>query len=152
MFRKLQMSDREVYLEMVGEFYHSDAVLHPVPVEYHINTFNEIMRSDEYLECYMLEDEGEAVGFALLSKSFSPEVGGPIVWVEEIYLREGHRGKGIGKAFFAYMHEHIPAARFRLEIEPDNKRAEALYSSMGYTELGYKQMVRDTDKIKGEKA
>ena len=143
MFRKLQMSDREVYLKMVEEFYHSDAVLHPVPVEYHINTFNEIMRSDEYLECYMLEDEGEAVGFALLSKSFSPEVGGPIVWVEEIYIREG-----IGKAFFAFMHEIIPAARYRLEIEPDNKRAEALYSSMGYTELAYKQMVRDTDKQK----
>lgn len=144
MFRKLQMSDREVYLELVWEFYHSDAVLHSVPVEYHINTFNEIMRSDEYLECYMLEDGDEAVGFALLSKSFSPEVGGPIVWVEEIYLREEHRGKGIGKAFFAFMHENISAARYRLEIEPDNKRAEALYSGMGYIPLGYKQMVRDT--------
>lgn len=146
MFRKLQMSDREVYLKMVEEFYHSDAVLRPVPIEYHINTFNEIMRSDEYLECYMLENCGEAVGFALLSKSFSPEVGGPIVWVEEIYIREGYRGKGIGKAFFAFMHEKLHASRYRLEIEPDNKRAEALYSSLGYTELGYKQMVRDSEK------
>ena len=37
----------------------------------------------------------------------------------------------------------VPAARYRLEIEPDNTRAEKLYKSAGFEELGYKQLVMD---------
>ena len=31
MIRKLEEKDRQLYIEMAREFYHSDAVLHPVP-------------------------------------------------------------------------------------------------------------------------
>ena len=33
--------------------------------------------------------------------------------------------------------------RFRLEVEPDNIRAAALYERMGYKYLGYRQMVKE---------
>ena len=147
MIRKINESDREIYLQMVTDFYNSDAVLHPVPKQYHINTYNELMRSDEYLLCYMLEFEGESAGYALLSRSFSPEVGGPIVWIEEIFIYEKYRGKGLGTEFFNYMHENLPAARFRLEVEPDNEPAKRLYSLLGYVELPYMQMVKDKEII-----
>ena len=83
-------------------------------------------------------------GYALLSKTFSQEVGGRVVWLEEIYLRENSRGKGLGKEFFAFFKQKYAAARrLRLEVEPDNARAEKLYRSLGFEELGYKQMVLD---------
>ena len=44
---------------------------------------------------------------------------------------------------FEALPELVPAARYRLEIEPDNVRAEKLYRRMGFEELPYKQMVRD---------
>ena len=49
---------------------------------------------------------------------------------------------GLGKAFFKYMEENYPAARYRLEIEPENLRAKKLYSSLGYKELPYAQMIK----------
>ena len=53
-------------------------------------------------------------------------------------------GRGMGKAFFGELPTLIPAARYRLEIEPDNARAEKLYRAMGFDVLEYKQMVLDT--------
>ena len=145
MFRKLEEKDRATYLEMVNEFYHSDAVLAPVPRQYMEDTLAEILRSDCYLECYVFEEAGELCGYALLSKSFSPEAGGIVYWVEEIYIRKAHRGKGLGSAFFKFFTEAPPEGtkRIRLEVEPENEGAVALYRRFRFEDLPYNQMVLD---------
>lgn len=145
MFRKLEEKDAKVYLEMVDEFYHSDAVLAPVPKQYMEDTFKELLRSEAYLLCYIFEYEGEPAGYALLSKSFSPEAGGIVYWVEEIYIREAYRSKGLGSAFFKFFTENPPEGtkRIRLEVEPENERAVKLYTRFGFKPLPYDQMVLD---------
>lgn len=142
MIRKITKNDREPFITLSKEFYSSDAVDHPIPVAFHERSFDELMRSDEYIEAFILEREGKTAGYALIAKTFSPEAGGKVVWLEELYVREEHRGHGLGKAFFAYMDESYPAARYRLEVEPDNIRAKKLYSSLGYRELPYGQMIK----------
>ena len=62
MIRKLQQSDREVYMKMTAEFYASDAVWHDIPKENLEKTFSELMRSDEYAECFVFEDGDTVVG------------------------------------------------------------------------------------------
>ena len=142
--RKIIQSDKEVFIEMGREFYNSDAVLYNIDDSFHYNTFDELMRSDVYLECYIFEAEGgEIAGYALLDKMFSHEVGGMLVWVEELYVRSEFQGNGIGTAFFKYLYENVPAARYRLETEPENNRARALYEREGFKNLEYLQMYRD---------
>lgn len=141
--RKLTAADEALYLEMVDAFYHSEAVLSPVPRIYHENTFRELIRSDEYLECFLFENSGQPAGYALLSKSFSPEAGGPVVWLEELYVCEAYRRKGFAKAFLSYLEETLPAKRYRLEVEPDNQKAMAIYEKAGYRLLPYVQMKKD---------
>ena len=51
MMRRIRPEDREIYLKMAHDFYHSDAVLHPVPDENLTASFDEMMRSDAYLNC-----------------------------------------------------------------------------------------------------
>lgn len=41
-------------MEMAREFYHSDAVLHPVPDTYFERTADEALRSDVYAEIFLL--------------------------------------------------------------------------------------------------
>lgn len=142
--RKIIQSDKDVFIEMGREFYNSDAVLYNIDDSFHYNTFDELMRSDVYLECYIFETEsGEIAGYALLDKMFSHEVGGMLVWVEELYVRSEFQGNGIGTAFFKYLYENVPAARYRLETEPENNRARALYERKGFKNLEYLQMYRD---------
>ena len=144
MIRSISEKDRELYLQLTEEFYHSAAVLHAVPRTYMEKTFEEITSSGVYAEGFFICDGEEVCGFALISKSFSQEVGGKVVWLEEIYLRENSRGKGLGKEFFSFFKKKYASAwRLRLEVEPDNVKAQKLYESLGFQELGYKQMVCD---------
>ena len=141
-FRRIAAGDREEFLAMSREFYTSEAVLHPIPDDHHARAFDELMRSDAYLVCYVMELAGQAVGYALLTKTYSREAGGLNVWVDELYLRPGYRGLGAGSAFFAFLEQAHPAARYRLETEPENERAQSLYRRMGYRDLPYLQMVK----------
>ena len=143
MIRKIEPSDKEIYFQLANEFYSSDAVLSPVPESHFENTFQELMRSDVYAEGFLLVSDGEVAGYALLAKTFSQEAGGLTVWIEELYVREQFRSRGLGSEFFSFLEEKIPAKRYRLEIEPENERAVALYQHRGFKWLEYHQMVKE---------
>lgn len=141
--RMTKPEDREEYLALAKEFYSSDAVMHPVPLKNFERTFEELLRSDEYAACLMAEYGGAVAGYILIARTYSQEAGGEAVWLEEIYVRPDFRGRGIGRAMIEEIMRLFPAARYRLEIEPDNRRAAALYSRLGFCELGYGQMFLD---------
>ena len=64
--------------------------------------------------------------------------------VEEIYLDEGCRGKGLGSQALEFARQSFPqAARLRLEVTEENQAAVRLYLRRGYKPLEYKQMVID---------
>ena len=141
--RKIKNTDRELFLSLQKEFYQSDAVLHPIPDSYYANNFTELMRSDVYLMGYFFEIDGKNAGYALLSRSYSPEAGGIVIWIEELYVLPEYRSMGVGSRFFAFLEKELPAARYRLEVEPDNDRARRLYGRQGYESLPYLQMIKD---------
>ena len=143
MFRLMTPDDRDLYLHYVDLFYHSDAVEAPVPAAHYETTFRELLRSDDYLKCYIFEEDGAPCGFALLSKTFSQEAGGVSVTIEEIYIDEVFRGKGLATAFFDYLKALPGIARLRIEVEDDNEGAKRLYRRMGFELLPYLQMVID---------
>ncbi len=142
MFRLITASDEQIFIEMSREFYSSEAVLAPIPEQFHINTFYELMRSDEYLICYIIEFEDQTVGYALLNKCYSHEVGGTVIWLEELYVRPKYQGRGLGSAFLDYLEVNISASRYRLETEPENERAASLYMRHGYRKLPYVQYIK----------
>ncbi len=143
MIRPLSSDDRQIYIEMAREFYSTDAVWHSVPVANFEKTFDEMMRSDVYAEGFIFELHGTVAGYALLAKTFSQEAGGLVVWVEEIYVKPQFRGKGLGGEFFEFLEKERPAARYRLEIEPENERAVALYRKNGFEMMPYGQMCKE---------
>ena len=100
-FRVADACDKRAFLEMSREFYSSDAVLHAVDPSFHEKAFAELLRSGTYLTCFVFECGDRVAGYALLSKMFSREAGGMVVWIEEIYVRSAFRGRGVGGAFFA---------------------------------------------------
>lgn len=140
--RKITEADRAAFLTMSRDFYLSDAVLHPVPDEFHERAFDEMMRSSHYLECFIFTADDSPVGFGLIAKTYSREAGGMALWVEELYLTPPYRGMGIGTQFFKFLENNYCPARFRLEAEKDNARAIALYEKMGYRPLQYVQLIK----------
>lgn len=143
LWRKINAQDREEYLAMADAFYHTDGVIRPIPREHLEAGFEELMRSDQYACAYICEDGDKVLGYALLARTFSQEAGGIVLWIEELYIKDGYRDKGLGKAFFEQFFATLPAEvrRVRLEIELDNTRAIAVYKQFGFEFFEYDQMV-----------
>lgn len=144
MLRPFSAEDRALYCQMAHDFYRSEAVDHTIPDAFITRTADAVLDGTPFAAIYLLEQDGTTVGYALLALTWSQEAGGPAVWVDELYLLPQFRGQGLGTKFFQELETLYPnAARFRLEIEPDNVRAKALYTRMGFTGLNYGQMIHD---------
>ena len=150
MFRRITENDWEIYRAYVDAFYHTDAVNAPVPTENYRVTFDEMLRSDTYVKGYIFEYEGTPCGVVLLSKTFSQEAGGYSVTIEEIYIEEAYRGKGLATEFFNWLKAQPNIMRLRLEVEDYNKGAMRLYERMGFELLPYLQMVIDKQRQHSE--
>ena len=147
-FRPITAADATDFYTMAEEFYHSDAVLHPIPAEYHRRAFSEMMRSGQYLSGYIFTDGDNTAGFAVTNRMMQHEAGGVMVWVEDLYIRPAYRGQGRGSRFLAWLEEQLrgDAVMLRLETEPENERAQELYYRLGYENLNYLQMIKRLDE------
>lgn len=143
-FRPITAADETDFYTMAEEFFHSDAVLHPIPAEYHRRTFAEMIRSDQYLSGYIFQCDDAVAGFSVTNRMMQHEAGGVMVWVEDLYIRPAYRGQGLGSRFLQWLEEQLrgDAVMLRLETEPENERAQALYRRLGYEPLGYLQMIK----------
>lgn len=143
MIRKAEAADRSLLRPLFSEFYATDAVLHGIPSHYHDAALDELFSPGSLQIAYLLGTDRETAGYALISKKYSHEAGGMEWWLEELYLRPQFQGQGLGSAFFSFLlaeakRENV--RRLRLEVEPENTRAAALYARFGFQPLGYGQM------------
>ena len=80
-------------------------------------------------------DDDTAVGLANCFTGFSTFAARPLVNIHDMVVRDGQRGKGIGKRLFAAIHEEAEgrnACKVTLEVLSGNECAKSLYESQGY--------------------
>lgn len=144
--RDIRREEKDLLFAMAEDFYSPEvgACLHGLNREHMENTFALCITENPYARMLMIEEAGQVIGFCLLSFTWSNEVGGMVVLVEEVYFRGEARGKGYGKQLMGWLEEEYPKARrFRLEATHGNVAAIGLYQKMGYENLDYLQMVKD---------
>lgn len=139
--RKITENDRKIYTQMAAEFYGSDAVSHSIPHEYFETAFNAAIEGNPCIDLYILEYEGEAAGYSSVANTFTTEGGGKTVWLDELYIREEYRGKGLGSELIDFLKSDSTIKRIRLEITPENEKAKRLYKSKGFEECDYRQLI-----------
>ena len=142
MIRKFVPEDRENYIRFSTEFYNSSAVDKPVPREHFEQGFDEMMRSDVYVQGYMLVCDGNNVGYCVTMKTYSVEAGGITIWIDELFVLEEYRSKGLGRELFKYIEKNgdKKLRRIRLEVELENGRAISLYKKIGFEPAPYDGM------------
>ncbi len=141
----LKQNDKENCIEMMKEFYNSSAVLHDVPQKFIEDTVANALANSPYVKIVMCKSGDVCAGYCNISLTFSSEVGGNVVLIEEIYVRENFQGKGLGTKMLSYVREKFDSEtkRYRLEVMHDNLAAIKLYERLGFKNLDYKQMILD---------
>ena len=144
MIRDITPKDKMAFLEMAEKFYSSAAVANRIDRCLLEITFDTAISKSPFVRALIIEDNEMPVGFALLSFYHATEVGGLVVLLEDLYISQTCRGKGLGSRFMEFLEQEYPEAkRFRLEVTKENKKAIDLYSKIGYKTLDYVQMVKD---------
>jgi len=87
-----------------------------------------------HAQALIAEWEGEACGLALYFHNFSTFLGRRGIYLEDLFVKESHRGKGIGKALLEKLAQIATANNFgRLEwaVLDWNAPSIAFYDSLG---------------------
>ena len=142
--RPVEQKDFDKVLEMMKVFYASDALLiHPEESVLR-KTLADAIEAGPYVEGFVFFREEELAGYGMIAKSYSTEVGGRCVWIEDIYIKPEFRGQGFGTGFLRYVEDRYRdwAVRLRLEAEEENENAMQVYRNAGFEPLGYVQLVK----------
>lgn len=130
------------FYAMCRDFFSSPAVCHEIKKEDMKTTFDLAVKGSPYLRGLVMADGESTLGYVLLSFTYSNEVGGMVVWIEELYVKEAYRNSGLGKQALGWIIKEYKETtkRFRLEVTEENEGAKKLYRSFGFDILPYEQM------------
>lgn len=138
--RDMAEADTEKVLEMMRVFYASPAVLSNGSEDIFRNDVQNCVGNNPYLEGYVFTEDGQILGYSMIAKSYSTEFGKSCIWIEDLYIKQQYRGKGIGTEFFAFIEKKYPNSVLRLEVEAENQNAICVYKKCGYEILPYLEM------------
>ncbi|RAI15387.1 MAG: N-acetyltransferase [Candidatus Melainabacteria bacterium] len=141
--RKFEQEDKTEILYMMKVFYSSDAVSTNGSDEIFERDFTACVQDSPFLEGYVLTNNDEILGYVMLAKSFSTEFGKPCIWLEDLYLKPEHRGKGIIPEVIKYVENLYKNCILRLEVEDENTHAVYVYEKSGFSRLPYVEMKKD---------
>ena len=94
---------------------------------------------------WLLKQADQIVGYATLSRWFSPELEGWTAYLDELYIAADFRGRGFGSRAIALLLDHCRTeglGTLRLELEDWNTDAERLYLRLGFVTEKRKLMTR----------
>ena len=131
--RTLAIEDIDLALEFVREYYALDHI--PFDWGRVRRGLLEIANDAALGQFWFVRHEDQDVGHALLSYGFDLEFGGRTATVTEVYLREAHRGLGLGTAVFEALEQHCAergVQTLELQAERENTAARRFYTRLGF--------------------
>ncbi len=145
-FKPLVVTDIDTIVTMMEAFYAIDN--YPIDKEKSKTLFQEFISNEDLGKSWLILSDEETVGYVILTFVFSFEYQGKIAFLDELYLNEKARGKGIGSQAVTFVLEQSKKLSLQLiylEIENHNQNAQKLYIANGF-ELHNRKLM--THKLK----
>ena len=132
-FKPLVVTDIDTIVTMMKAFYAIDN--YPIDKEKSKTLFQEFISNEDLGKSWLILSDEETVGYVILTFVFSFEYQGKIAFLDELYLNEKARGKGIGSQAVTFVLEQSKKLSLQLiylEIENHNQNAQKLYIANGF--------------------
>lgn len=127
-FKPLALSDIETIVTLMQEFYAIDN--YPIAIDVSKALFQEFISNENLGKSWLILSDNKIVGYIILTFVFSFEYQGKITFLDELYLTEKARGKGIGSKAIEFIRSESHKLSLKLiylEVEPHNEKAQKLY-------------------------
>ena len=144
--REMRVEDGARVIELMRAFYTSEAVITSGSEEIFQANVANCLSGKTCAEGFVFVDGGgNVIGYGITVRSYSTEFGGECIWIEDIFVAEDYRGRGVGSEFIRFVKARYPDKILRLETESANADALALYKRFGFKELPYLELVSAGD-------
>jgi ribosomal protein S18 acetylase RimI-like enzyme len=133
-FVSITENEIPIVLPMMETFYAIDG--YPIDIEKSKALFKTFIADESLGKSWMIYADGKPAGYVILTFIFSFEYGGKIAFIDELYIKDVFRGKGIGKASVTFMKEQATKLGLKLlylEVEHHNSNAQELYLKSGFS-------------------
>lgn len=125
----------ETLLSMMKSFYTIDNYSYNAEIAK--KTALELIENEQLGRLYIIKENLDYVGYMALTFGFSFEYNGRDALIDELYIEESWRNKGIGKLaieFIVQQTKQLGINAIHLEVEQHNKNAYELYRKSGFKE------------------
>ena len=132
-FKSIEVQDIPIVITMMEEFYAIDN--YPIDSNVSRGLMHKFLENETLGRGWLILNEGEPVGYVILTFVFSFEYKGRIAFLDELFISPTTRGLGFGKQALDFIEEQAKALSVKiiyLEIEGHNTVAQKLYLSKGY--------------------
>ncbi|NJM76375.1 MAG: GNAT family N-acetyltransferase [Acaryochloridaceae cyanobacterium RU_4_10] len=132
-YRLAAIADLTLLLELVREFHVHEKL--PFEEEIDRNVLKHFLTHEFLGQAWLILQADEAIGYILVTLSFSLEYRGRDAFIDELYLRPQYRGQGIGSQTLAFAEDACKVLGVRalhLEVDFNNSNAQRLYRKVNY--------------------
>jgi GNAT superfamily N-acetyltransferase len=133
-FKPFTEADADIVMDMMHDFYAIDNYAFDKVVSKGL--FLEFVANKGLGQGWVIELNGQPVGYAILTFVFNFEYKGHIAFLDELFIIESARGEGLGSQtldFVIAQAKELSLKVLYLEIENHNEAARKLYSSKKFT-------------------
>ncbi len=134
-FRVANTTDADALLAMMRELYEHERIAFDEPTARAALT--ELLADDSCGVAHLIMFGAEVAGYLVLTFGFSLEFGGRDAFVDELFVKDGFRGRAAGKAALGFAAEVCRArgvCAIHLEVERANEGAQGLYRKAGFVD------------------
>ena len=131
--RTAGLNDLDLVLDLMQGLYACDHI--PFDLARARRALLELLADPSLGEIHLVQADGEAIGYAVLTLGYSLEFAGKYALLDELFIREAFRGKGAGRKVLLILEDLCRAMglqALRLEVERKNRGARDLYTKMGF--------------------
>ena len=141
-FKAIDYNDIPTIVNLMADFYAIDG--YPIDRNLSAKNFELFISKPDLGRAWLIYQDEQIVGYVMIVFMFSFEYGGSIAFLDELYLNENARGKGLGKKAVAFVQDQAQKLSLKLlylEIEQHNATAQKLYLAAGF-ELHNRNIMR----------
>lgn len=132
-FRPIVAADLDCLLEMMAQLYAKGSA--PFDAVRARRATETLLSEPAFGGVWMIEVDGVSAGYLVLVLGYSLEFGGRFGLLDELFVAESFRARGVGSAALTFAARECHARGWqalRLEVGQENERAMALYQRAGF--------------------